>query len=58
VRAEAEIEAIAIEQHRSRIGDLRGVVGLTQLAERVLTGEIDPYRAADDLTARLGGHAR
>jgi LAO/AO transport system kinase len=52
-RAEAEIEAIALEQHRNRIGDLRGAVGLEQLAERVLTGELDPYRAADELTARL-----
>ncbi|MHA6617117.1 methylmalonyl Co-A mutase-associated GTPase MeaB [Pseudonocardia sp. DLS-67] len=54
-RAEAEIEAIALEQHRSRIGDLRGTVGLRQLAERVLRGELDPYGAADALTARLGG---
>jgi LAO/AO transport system kinase len=54
-RAEAEIEAIALEQHRSRIGDLRGAAGLPQLAERVLAGELDPYRAADELTARLGG---
>jgi LAO/AO transport system kinase len=54
-RAEAEIEAIALEQHRSRIGDVRGAAGLRQLAERVLAGELDPYRAADELTARLGG---
>jgi LAO/AO transport system kinase len=52
-RAEAEIEAIALEQHRSRIGDLRGAAGLTRLADRVLAGELDPYRAADELTARL-----
>jgi LAO/AO transport system kinase len=54
-RAEAEIEAIALEQIRSRIGDLRGGHGLPQLAERVLAGELDPYGAADELTARLGG---
>jgi LAO/AO transport system kinase len=54
-RAEAEIEAIALEQHRSRIGDLHGAAGLPQLAERVLMGELDPYAAADELTARLGG---
>jgi LAO/AO transport system kinase len=54
-RAEAEIEAIALEQHRSRIGDLGGAAGLQQLAERVLAGELDPYEAADALTARLGG---
>jgi LAO/AO transport system kinase len=54
-RVEAEIEAIALEQHRSRIGDLYGAAGLTQLADRVLAGELDPYRAADELTARLSG---
>jgi LAO/AO transport system kinase len=48
-RAAAEIEAIALDQHRTRIGDL------PQLAERVLAGELDPYQAADELTARLGG---
>ena len=52
-RAEAEIEAIALEQHRSRIGDLHGTAGLAPLAEQVLAGELDPYRAADELTARL-----
>jgi LAO/AO transport system kinase len=54
-RAEAEIEAIALEQHRSRIGDIRGAAGLPRLAERVLAGELDPYRAADELTTLLGG---
>jgi LAO/AO transport system kinase len=54
-RAEAEIEAIALEQHRSRIGDLRGSAGLARLADRVLAGALDPYRAADELTARLAG---
>ncbi|GAA5111265.1 methylmalonyl Co-A mutase-associated GTPase MeaB [Pseudonocardia adelaidensis] len=57
-RAEAEIEAIALDQHRRRIGDLRGAVGLRQLAERVLAGELDPYGAAAELTAQLGGGAR
>jgi LAO/AO transport system kinase len=52
-RTEAEIEAIALQQHRSRIGDVRGAAGLRQLAERVLAGELDPYTAADTLTARL-----
>jgi LAO/AO transport system kinase len=54
-RAEAEIEAIALEQHRNRIGDVRGAAGLPRLAERVLAGELDPYRAADELTTLLGG---
>jgi LAO/AO transport system kinase len=53
-RAEAEIEAITLEQVRSRIGDLRGVHGLRELARRVLVGELDPYRAADELTGRVG----
>jgi LAO/AO transport system kinase len=57
-RAEAEIEAIALEQHRGRIGDLRGGAALPRLAERVLAGELDPYRAADALTAQLGGRAQ
>jgi len=57
-RAEAEIEAIALEQHRSRIGDLRGAMGLGRLADRVLAGEIDAYRAADELTARLNRGGR
>jgi LAO/AO transport system kinase len=52
-RAAAEIEAIALEQHRSRIGDLRGAAGLPRLAERVAAGELDAYVAADALTARL-----
>jgi LAO/AO transport system kinase len=56
-RAEAEIEAIALEQHRSRIGDLHGAAGLARLAERVLAGELDPYGAADELTTRLDGDA-
>jgi LAO/AO transport system kinase len=55
-RVAAEVEAIALEQHRSRIGDLHGAGALPELAERVLAGELDPYGAADELTARLGGH--
>jgi LAO/AO transport system kinase len=53
-RAEAEIQAITLEQVRSRIGDLRGVQGLRELARRVLAGELDPYRAADELTGSVG----
>ena len=29
--------------------------GLPRLAERVVAGELDPYRAADELTTLLGG---
>ncbi|MGH3931199.1 MAG: methylmalonyl Co-A mutase-associated GTPase MeaB [Pseudonocardiaceae bacterium] len=61
-RAEAEIEAIALERLRERFGDVRrggsvsgGVVGgLPGLAKRVVTGELDTYRAADELIAELG----
>lgn len=48
-RAESEIEAITVERVRARIGDLRGATGLAELARRVVAGELDPYRAADEL---------
>jgi LAO/AO transport system kinase len=52
-RAAAEVEAIAVERLRSRLGDLRGGTALDQLAKRVAAGELDPYRAADELIAGL-----
>ncbi len=52
-RAAAEVEAIALGQLRSRIGDLRGGTALDQLAKRVAAGEVDPYTAADDLITGL-----
>jgi LAO/AO transport system kinase len=48
-RAAAEIEAIALEQVRARIGDVRGAGALPGLADRVMAGDLDPYRAADAL---------
>lgn len=48
-RAESEIEAITVERVRARIGDLHGATGLAALAKRVVAGELDPYRAADEL---------
>ncbi len=48
-RAAAEIAAIALEQVRARIGDVRGAGALPGLADRVMAGELDPYRAADAL---------
>ena len=48
-RAAAEIEAIALEEVRSRIGDVRGATALPGLADRVVAGDVDPYRAADAL---------
>jgi LAO/AO transport system kinase len=48
-RAVAEIEAIALDQVRTRIGDVRGAGALPGLADRVVAGDLDPYRAADAL---------
>jgi LAO/AO transport system kinase len=52
-RAAREIEAIALASLRERIGDLRGSAALDVLADRVVAGETDPYRAADELVAQL-----
>ena len=52
-RAEAEIEAITLEQVRTRIGDVRGGGNLPELAKRVVAGELDPYAAADELMATV-----
>lgn len=55
-RAEAEVEAIAVEQLRERLGDIRDEhrgSDLPGLAKRVVAGEIDPYVAADELVATL-----
>ncbi|WP_232664212.1 methylmalonyl Co-A mutase-associated GTPase MeaB [Pseudonocardia sp. TRM90224] len=53
-RAAAEIEAITLAEVRARIGDVRGVGGLPELAKRVVAGDIDPYAAADELASGLG----
>lgn len=57
-RAEGEIEAIALAQLRAKLGDLRrgnDMFGtLHGLAKRVVVGELDVYRAADELIAELG----
>ncbi len=52
-RAASEIEAIAFATLRARIGDLRGDVRLDALAARVVTGDLDPYSAADTLVSGL-----
>ncbi|MGY1592596.1 methylmalonyl Co-A mutase-associated GTPase MeaB [Geodermatophilus sp. SYSU D00708] len=52
-RAAREIEAVALTGLRERMAAVRGSAALGVLAERVLAGETDPYRAADELTARL-----
>jgi len=48
-----EIEAIAVTALRERIDDLHGDQRLDALADRVLDGELDPYRAADELVENL-----
>ncbi|ARF78669.1 methylmalonyl Co-A mutase-associated GTPase MeaB [Kitasatospora aureofaciens] len=52
-RAAQEIEAIALAELRARIGDLSGDRLLAGLAERVATGTLDAYGAADELVAGL-----
>jgi LAO/AO transport system kinase len=56
-RAAAEVESIALATLRNRIGDLRGGDALDQFAKRVMTGELDPYTAAETLIAGLGATA-
>ncbi|AJE42562.1 methylmalonyl Co-A mutase-associated GTPase MeaB [Streptomyces nodosus] len=52
-RAAREVETIAVTALRERIGDLHGDRYLGALAERIVAGELDPYRAADELVAGL-----
>ncbi len=52
-RAAREIEAIALASLRGRMGDVHGSAALGSLADSVVAGETDPYRAADDLLAQL-----
>ena len=52
-RASHEVEAIAMTALRERIGDLHGDRRLSALAERIVSGRLDPYRAADELVAGL-----
>ncbi|QHC25410.1 methylmalonyl Co-A mutase-associated GTPase MeaB [Streptomyces sp. GS7] len=52
-RAAREVETIAVTALRSRIGDLSGDRHVDALAERIVAGDTDPYRAADELVAGL-----
>jgi LAO/AO transport system kinase len=52
-RAAREIEAIAVATLRERMGDVSGSAALATLAEQVVAGDTDPYRAADELLASL-----
>ena len=52
-RAGDEIEAIAIQALRARIGDLRQGQGVDELAGHVVDGTSDPYAAADRILAAV-----
>jgi LAO/AO transport system kinase len=52
-RATHEVETIAVTALRERIADLHGDRRLSTLAERIVAGELDPYRAADSLVEGL-----
>ncbi|MEV1023465.1 methylmalonyl Co-A mutase-associated GTPase MeaB [Streptomyces sp. NPDC050264] len=55
-RAAREVETIAVTALRERIGDLSGDRRLGVLAERIVAGELDPYRAADELVEGITGN--
>jgi LAO/AO transport system kinase len=48
-RAGAEVEAIALQALRARMGDLHRATDLEALAQQVVDGTSDPYAAADRL---------
>jgi LAO/AO transport system kinase len=52
-RAAREIEGLALEALRTRVGGLRGDTRLDALADEVVGGRTDPYAAADRLVASL-----
>lgn len=52
-RARDEIETIALTALRARFADVRGDARLDDLAEDVISGESDPYSAADKVLAGL-----
>jgi LAO/AO transport system kinase len=52
-RARDEIEAIAMTALRERMGDVRDHQSLDALAGEVVSGERDPYAAADQLIAAV-----
>jgi LAO/AO transport system kinase len=52
-RAGDEIESIALQRLRARMGDLRHGAGVDGLAAQVVDGTTDPYAAADEVVAAL-----
>jgi LAO/AO transport system kinase len=52
-RAGDEIESIALQALRAKMGDLRHGNGVDELAAAVVDGTTDPYAAADQIVAAL-----
>jgi LAO/AO transport system kinase len=52
-RAGREIEGLALEALRARVGGLSGDAHLASLADDVVAGRTDPYAAADHLVASV-----
>lgn len=52
-RAGDEIESIALQALRARMGDLRHGSGVDELAAAVVDGTTDPYAAADQVVSAL-----
>ncbi|GAA3542213.1 methylmalonyl Co-A mutase-associated GTPase MeaB [Amycolatopsis ultiminotia] len=52
-RARAEVAAIALRRLHAELADLRHGDRLTELAERVVARELDPFAAADRLVTEL-----
>jgi LAO/AO transport system kinase len=52
-RAAREVEGLALDTLRARVGGLRGDHRLESLADDVVAGRTDPYAAADALVGSL-----
>jgi LAO/AO transport system kinase len=52
-RAAREVQALALEELRGRMGGLREEGALTDAVDEVLAGRLDPYAAADRVVADL-----
>ncbi len=52
-RAASEIEGLALDALRTRVGRLQGDVRLDALAAEVVAGRLDPYAAADRLVSSV-----
>ncbi|QFG67846.1 methylmalonyl Co-A mutase-associated GTPase MeaB [Ornithinimicrobium pratense] len=54
-RAAREVEAIALQRLRARMGEVLGDGALAEATEEVLAGRLDPYAAADQVVSRVAG---